>query len=56
MIQVLKIIQNWIFPEKMFYNNNKLAVLVPLNENMSSAMNKSNDDGRLGVFQKKWSF
>ena len=53
MIQVLKIIQNWIFPEKMFYNNNNLAVLVPLKENLSSAINKLNDDGCLGLFQKK---
>ena len=48
-IQVLKIIQNQISQEKTFYNHDKLAFLVPL----YSALNKSNDDGRLGLFKKK---
>ena len=50
-IQVLKML-----PEKTFYNHDKLAFLVPLYETLSSALNKSNDDGRLGLFQKKESF
>ena len=54
MIQVLKIVQNWMFPEKTFYNYNKLAFLVPLYEKLSSALNKSDNDGRLGLFQKKY--
>ena len=45
-----------MFPEKTFYNHDKLAFLVPLYETLSSALNKSNDDGRLGLFQKKESF
>ena len=52
-IQVLQIIQNLMFPEKIFYNHDKLAFLVRLYETLSSALNKSNDDGHLGLFQKK---
>ena len=42
-----------MFPEKTFYNQGKLAFLVPLYETLSSALSKSNDDGRLSRFQKK---
>ena len=41
-----------MFSAKLFYNHNKLAFLVSLYETLSSAVNKSNDDGRLGLFQK----
>ena len=37
----------------MFYNQDKLAFLVPRYETLSSALNKSNGDGRLGLFQEK---
>ena len=52
-IQILKIIQNYVFPEKTLYNHDKLAFLVRLYEMLPWAVNKSNDDGRLGLFQKK---
>ena len=51
-IQVLKIIHNRVFPQKTFYNHDKLGFLVPLYETLSSALNKSNDDGHLGLFQE----
>ena len=41
-----------MFPEKTFYNHNKLAFSVPLYEMLSSKLNKSNDDGRLGLLKK----
>ena len=42
-----------MFPEKTFYDHEKLAFLVPLYETLSLALNKPNDDVRLGLFQKK---
>ena len=45
-----------MFPEKTFYNHNKLAFLVPLYEMLSSELNKSNDDGRLDLFKKNTVF
>ena len=45
-----------MFSETTFYNHDKLAFLFPLYETLSSVLNKSNDDGRFGLFQKKYSF
>ena len=42
-----------MFPEKTFYNHNELVFLVPLDRTLSPALNNSNDDGRLGLFQQK---
>ena len=47
-----------MFPEKTFYNHDKLAFLVPFYETLSSALNKSYDDGclkRSRVFTQKLS-
>ena len=42
-----------MFPEKTFYNHNKLAFLVPLCEILSPAFNKWNDDDCLILFQRR---
>ena len=42
-----------MFPEKTFYNHDKLAFLVPFYETLSSVLNKSNDNGRAGLFPNK---
>ena len=41
-----------MFPEKTFYNCDKLAFSVPPFEAFTSTLNKSNDDGRLSLFLK----
>ena len=43
-----------MFSGKTFYNHNKLAFLVSLCETLSSVLNKFNDDGRLGLLEKKY--
>ena len=42
-----------MFPEKTLYNHYKSAFLIPLYEALSSGLHKSNEDGCLGLFQKK---
>ena len=41
-----------MFPEKTFYNYDKLAFSIAPFEAFSSTLNKSNDDGRLSLFLK----
>ena len=40
-------------PEKTFYNHEKSVFFLHLYETLSSALNKSNEHGHLGLFEKK---